>query len=77
MCMDLWMNCKCFFLTQIGGSVMVASLLEILIGGLGVIGFLLRYIGPLTMAPTIALLGVSLFKVSAAMASKHWWIALL
>ena len=42
---------------------MVSSLLEVLIGGLGLLKVLLRYIGPLTVAPTIALIGLSLFKL--------------
>ena len=61
---------------KIQGSLMVASLLEIVLGFTGAIGFLLRYIGPLSIAPTVSLLGVSLFRSAAAKASHQWWIAI-
>ena len=44
---------------------MVSSLFQILIGFTGLVGFFLRFIGPLTIAPTITLVGVALFKVAA------------
>lgn len=44
---------------------MVAALFQILIGFTGLIGFLLRFVGPLTIAPTITLVGLSLFEASA------------
>lgn len=54
---------------------MVASLLQILVGFSGIIGFLMRFIGPLTIAPTITLIGLSLFESSAAKAGTHWGIS--
>ena len=36
---------------------MVASVLEVLLGFTGAVGFLTRYIGPLAICPTISLLG--------------------
>ena len=44
---------------------MVAAMFQILIGFTGLVGFLLRFIGPLTIAPTITLVGLSLFQASA------------
>ena len=44
---------------------MVGSLFQILIGFTGLIGVFIRFVGPLTIAPTITLVGVALFKVSA------------
>ena len=44
---------------------MVSSLFQIVIGFTGLVGFLLRFIGPLPIAPTITLVGVALFKVAA------------
>ena len=57
-----------FYLTcilKIQGAIMVSSLFQIVIGFTGLVGFLLRFIGPLTIAPTITLVGVALFKVAA------------
>ena len=44
---------------------MVSALFQIVIGFTGLIGVLLRFIGPLTIAPTITLIGVGLFNVAA------------
>lgn len=44
---------------------MVAALFQIVIGFSGLVGFLLRFIGPLTIAPTVTLVGLSLFQAAA------------
>jgi len=36
------------------------------------VGKLLRFVGPITIAPTIALIGLSLFKFGAPNAGTHW-----
>ena len=54
----------------------MASLFEIVLGVSGLIGLLLRYIGPLATAPTITLVGLALFDAAASFASKNWYIAL-
>ena len=42
---------------------------------LGIIGYLLKYVTPLTIVPTVSLVGLSLFENAADAASKHWGIA--
>jgi len=54
----------------------VASLLEVILGVSGLIGLLLRYIGPLAIAPTITLVGLALFDAAADFAARNWYIAL-
>ncbi|KAJ7386680.1 hypothetical protein OS493_006688 [Desmophyllum pertusum] len=61
---------------EIQGAIMVSSLFQIVIGFTGLIGFLLRFIGPLTIAPTITLVGVALFHVAAEHAGNHWGISM-
>ena len=56
---------------------MVASCTQILLGFSGLVSVFLRYIGPLVVAPTVALIGLSLFDVAADKSSQLWWIALL
>ena len=56
---------------------MVASLLEVVMGFTGIVGTLLKYIGPLSICPTIGLLGLSLFKSAGEFAAKQWWICIL
>ncbi|GLD59646.1 solute carrier family 23 member 1-like protein [Lates japonicus] len=57
------------------GSIMVASLLQILVGFSGLIGFLMRFIGPLTIAPTVSLIGLSLYESAGAKTGSHWGIS--
>ncbi|XP_005098105.1 solute carrier family 23 member 1 [Aplysia californica] len=61
---------------EVQGAICVASLFQVVIGCSGVLSFFLRYIGPLTIAPTITLIGLSLFEVAAYKASSHWWISI-
>jgi len=56
---------------------MCVAVFEIVIGASGAVGVMLRFIGPLSICPTVSLLGFSLFKSAAAFAAKQWWIALL
>ncbi|XP_067656669.1 solute carrier family 23 member 1-like [Haliotis asinina] len=62
-------------LQQLSGSLMAASVLEILIGATGLVGVLLRFIGPITVAPTIALIGISLYKITIAQFRPSWEIS--
>lgn len=64
-------------LRAVQGSIMVASLLQILVGFSGLIGLLMRFIGPLTIAPTVALIGLSLYDSAGVEAGSHWGIAAL
>ena len=66
-----------FDIFQIQGAIIVSSLFQVAIGFMGLIGFLLRFIGPLTVAPTITLIGISLANVAAARAGERWIINLL
>lgn len=59
---------------HIQGAVIAGAFFEIAIGYLGLVGRLLRFVGPITIAPTIALIGLSLFKFGAPVAGKDWLI---
>ncbi|RMX40945.1 hypothetical protein pdam_00025189, partial [Pocillopora damicornis] len=61
---------------EIQGAIIVSALFQIVIGFTGLIGVLLRFIGPLTIAPTITLVGVALFHVAAEHAGNHWGISM-
>ncbi|XP_063610027.1 solute carrier family 23 member 2-like [Penaeus indicus] len=64
-------------LRDIQGSIAVASVFQIILGFTGAIGFLLTWITPLAIVPTVSLVGLSLFDVAAAQAAQHWGISLL
>ncbi|XP_053374414.1 solute carrier family 23 member 2-like isoform X2 [Mercenaria mercenaria] len=69
---EMWMK----RIREIQGAIMVASIFQVVIGFSGIMGFLLRFIGPLAITPTIALIGISLFEAGSSFASQQWWIAL-
>ncbi|XP_061858520.1 solute carrier family 23 member 1 [Colius striatus] len=62
---------------EIQGAIVVSSLVEVAIGLLGLPGALLSYIGPLTVTPTISLIGLSVFQAAGERAGSHWGIAML
>ncbi|KAI0214579.1 Solute carrier family 23 member 2, partial [Lamellibrachia satsuma] len=59
------------------GCLTMASLLEIFIGFIGGVGFLMRFIGPISIAPTIFLIGMSLAPVVSHLCATQWWIAIM
>ena len=60
----------------IAGAILAGAVVEMVIGYGGVIGFLRRFITPVTIAPVIALIGLSLYDAAAINASMNWWLAL-
>ncbi|KAK3096274.1 hypothetical protein FSP39_025188 [Pinctada imbricata] len=61
---------------EIQGSIILASITQVLVGTLGLAGFLLNYIGPLTIAPAISLIGLSLAEIVSNFCEPHWGISL-
>ena len=57
---------------HVQGAIIAGAITEIIIGSSGLIGKLLKFVGPITIAPTIALIGLSLFKFGAPEAGRHW-----
>ncbi|CAH1798280.1 unnamed protein product [Owenia fusiformis] len=62
-------------INEISGCLMLASVVQILLGLTGIVGFLMRFIGPLTITPTISLISFTLMPISASLASTHWGVA--
>lgn len=60
---------------ELSGAIAVSALLQVFIGYFGVMGVLIRFITPLTIVPTVSLVGLSLFENAAQAASKHWAIS--
>jgi len=62
---------------ELQGAVILASLGEVVLGMTGLVGLLVRYIGPLTIAPVITMIALPMVSVSTSYAQHNWWIALL
>lgn len=57
---------------ELQGAIIAGGVIEAFFGYSGLIGRLLKFIGPVTIAPTIALIGLSLFKFGAPIAGQDW-----
>ncbi|XP_026875469.1 solute carrier family 23 member 2 [Electrophorus electricus] len=62
---------------EVQGAILVASLLQVTLGLSGLVGLVLKLIGPLAITPTISLIGLSLFIQVGQRAGAHWGIAAL
>ncbi|XP_069811824.1 solute carrier family 23 member 1-like [Dendropsophus ebraccatus] len=60
---------------EIQGAIIVASFFQVFLGFSGLIGLLLRLIGPLSITPTISLIGLSLFGEAGKKCGTHWGIS--
>lgn len=72
-----WAGLKLTLSLQLQGAIMVASCVQMLVGFSGLIGFLMRFIGPLTIAPTISLVALPLFDSVGNEAGTHWGISIM
>ena len=50
-------------IVELQGAMIVAGLIQVLVGYLGLFGFLKRFLSPVVIAPVIALIGLALFDV--------------
>ncbi|XP_068229650.1 solute carrier family 23 member 1-like [Palaemon carinicauda] len=62
---------------DVQGSIAIASLFQIVIGVSGITSLLQSWISPLTVVPTMTLVGLSLFDLTAQQAARHWGISSL
>ncbi|XP_058500313.1 solute carrier family 23 member 2 [Solea solea] len=70
---EVWMS----RLREIQGAILMSSLIQLVLGFSGLVGLVLKYIGPLAIAPTINLIGLSLFIEAGKKSGGHWGIAAL
>uniref|UniRef100_A0A4W5QFU0 Solute carrier family 23 member 1 n=1 Tax=Hucho hucho TaxID=62062 RepID=A0A4W5QFU0_9TELE len=62
---------------EIQGAIIASSAVEVVIGLVGLPGILLDYIGPLTVTPTVSLIGLSVFQTAGDRAGSHWGLSAL
>ncbi|WP_135819695.1 uracil-xanthine permease family protein [Halostella litorea] len=61
-------------LVHLQGAIIAAALVEVAIGYLGVVGRIREYLSPVVIAPTIALIGLSLFDAPQIAGATNWWL---
>ncbi len=62
---------------QVAIAIMVASLFEIVLGYSGLMGYIKRAISPVVIAPTITMIGLSLFALGVPAMASNWVISIL
>ena len=62
---------------QLEGALMVAGAIHFLIGATGLVGVLLRFVGPVTIVPTILLIGLYMTRAAVKFIEVHWGIGLM
>ncbi|XP_034328333.2 solute carrier family 23 member 1 [Magallana gigas] len=62
---------------ELQGCLILVGVIHALIGGTGLIGFLLRFIGPVTIVPTILLLGIYVVDPILDFCVPNWGITFL
>jgi len=62
-------------MVNIQGAIILAGIFEFLIGLSGIVGVIMRFIGPLTISPVICLIGLSVMEPALEKASQNWVIS--
>lgn len=65
------------FLPQVSGAVLVSGLVQLVLGVSGVSGWAAQRCGPMVLAPSLSIIGLSAYKEAAFFCSTNWGIALL
>ncbi|NXA32806.1 S23A3 protein, partial [Eudromia elegans] len=65
------------FLPQVSGAVVVSGLVQLLLGASGACGWASRRCGPMVLAPSLSIVGLSAYKEAALLCSASWGVALL
>ncbi|ELY85113.1 uracil-xanthine permease family protein [Natrialba taiwanensis] len=62
-------------LVQLQGAIILAAVVQVAMGYFGLVGKLQRYLSPVAIAPTIALIGLALFDADQITSPEQsWWL---
>ncbi|NXT58754.1 S23A3 protein, partial [Pluvianellus socialis] len=64
-------------LREVSGAVLVSGLVQLVLGVAGVGGWAARRCGPMVLAPSLSIIGLSAYKEAAFFCSTNWGIGLL
>ncbi|KAH9500124.1 hypothetical protein Btru_076675 [Bulinus truncatus] len=62
---------------KLSGSLMVAGSLHFLIGITGFVGVIIRYVGPVTVVPTVILVGLEIKTIAVKFSETNWTVAVI
>lgn len=61
---------------QLQGSLLAAGFIHMSLGLTGLVGLLVKIVGPITVVPSILLIGINLTKTVTRFSQAHWGISL-
>ena len=61
---------------ELSAAIMIASVVEIVMGYTGIMGYVRRAISPIVIGPTIAMIGLALYGIGAPWMASNWIISL-
>ncbi|NXF11615.1 S23A3 protein, partial [Smithornis capensis] len=64
-------------LQEVSGAVLVSGLIQLVLGVSGMCGWAAQRCGPMVLAPSLSIIGLSVYKEAAFFCSTNWAIALL
>ncbi|NXE14120.1 S23A3 protein, partial [Lophotis ruficrista] len=64
-------------LREVSGAVLVSGLVQLALGVSGMCGWAARRCGPMVLAPSLSVIGLSAYKEAAFFCSTNWGVALL
>ncbi|NXS62083.1 S23A3 protein, partial [Brachypteracias leptosomus] len=64
-------------LREVSGAVLVSGLVQLALGVSGVCGWAAQHCGPVVLAPSLSIIGLSTYKEAAFFCSTNWGVALL
>ena len=59
-------------IVQLSGGVVLASIVQVVVGFTGIVGMMLKFVGPLTIIPTVSLIAIGLYPAAANMCQHSW-----
>ncbi|XP_052804781.1 solute carrier family 23 member 1-like [Mya arenaria] len=62
---------------QLEGSLMIAGAVHMLFGLTGMVGVLLRFIGPVTIIPALTVVALYIYRATTKFAKAQWGVAML
>ncbi|XP_009994567.1 PREDICTED: solute carrier family 23 member 3 [Chaetura pelagica] len=64
-------------LQEVSGAVLVSGLVQLVLGVSGVCGWAVQRCGPMVLAPSLSIIGLSAYREAAFFCSTNWGVALL
>ncbi|MEE6488915.1 hypothetical protein FKM82_015433 [Ascaphus truei] len=62
---------------EVSGALLVSGILQVLFGVTGLWGWILQHCGPMVIAPTLSIIGLSCYKQAAFFSSSSWGVTML